>query len=492
MKTNQTTKIRDRKFSLKTLVGSNLVTFVLVALLTITLVGGAAVINVYLDDLPATATYVIKTDGTNYWAVRYDGYKAWESTNASYVFNSIYASGKVLVSVGEGRFTLTNNITMGDGDGMIGFGKNVTRLVASGNIAVINAIGSAPNYIRNIYISHLTIDGNKATYASSKGIVFTNTIRTLIEDVLVTNCGSDGVTYIKTDQSYENFLVNSWVGGDSKDGAPGYPYGNDGVGVKLGTDNHIVNCGVFQNGGDGIQLESSSKVEDSHIWGNQGNGVSVADGKTDWEISHNTIESNRQNGILIDGGGSGNIQTNQIWNNAETNQDLYDGIRISKTGATTPYANIISDNEIRDKRAYASKTQYWAINEQSGSYNQLLGNRVLGNRVNGAGNTDPGISPYIVGGSTYKNNYGFVTENGGRRTVANGEVIAHGIASNLNIGASNSTTLVTAYTTVYDSVPVVVGISAIDGTNITASAYWVNGTAITIDAIQIWWKVTYP
>ena len=90
-----------------------------------------------------------------------------------------------------------------------------------------------------------------------------------------------------------------------------------------------------------------------------------------------------------------------------------------------------------------------------------------------------------------KCNVGYVTENSGTTTVANGEYIAHGLDSSLNIGASNSTVLITEYTKVYDGVPVTVGCDFVNATHIRVSVYWTNGTAITDDAIQIWWQVKY-
>jgi len=84
-----------------------------------------------------------------------------------------------------------------------------------------------------------------------------------------------------------------------------------------------------------------------------------------------------------------------------------------------------------------------------------------------------------------------IVENSGTATVANGEYITHGLASSLNIGASNSTVLITPYTTTYDGVPVVVGCDFVNATHFRVSVYWVNGTAISDDAIQIWWQVKY-
>jgi len=46
-------------------------------------------LDIYLDNLPSTASYVIDTDDTNYWATRYDGKVLWDSTNASYIWESV-------------------------------------------------------------------------------------------------------------------------------------------------------------------------------------------------------------------------------------------------------------------------------------------------------------------------------------------------------------------------------------------------------------------
>ena len=64
----------DKKYSLRILVSA-----VLITILLATIVGYIAFSspspgrNIYLDDIPSTATYTIYTDGTEYWAVRHDG-----------------------------------------------------------------------------------------------------------------------------------------------------------------------------------------------------------------------------------------------------------------------------------------------------------------------------------------------------------------------------------------------------------------------------------
>lgn len=70
--------------------------------------------DIYMDDLPASATYTIKTDGTYYWAVRYDGKVSWTSTNCSYIVNSCYAAlpegGKIVMAPYDGYYYLTSPV----------------------------------------------------------------------------------------------------------------------------------------------------------------------------------------------------------------------------------------------------------------------------------------------------------------------------------------------------------------------------------------------
>ncbi len=72
--------------------------------------------NTSLADIPSQAYFTIKTDGTNCWAVRYDGYKAYDGTVASTVINDALSgltpgrTWKERVAL-FGNFTITRQIT---------------------------------------------------------------------------------------------------------------------------------------------------------------------------------------------------------------------------------------------------------------------------------------------------------------------------------------------------------------------------------------------
>ena len=83
--------------------------------------GGFSASNIYLDDLPSTASYVVKTDATYFWAVRYDGKipTGMSGTDDDLVIqyaidNCTSSGGSVFVSAGtySASVTLKDNVTL--------------------------------------------------------------------------------------------------------------------------------------------------------------------------------------------------------------------------------------------------------------------------------------------------------------------------------------------------------------------------------------------
>ena len=107
-------KIRARKFSLKQVLVIVLGAILLSSIVSVYFVGSnpnPSSRDVYLDDLPSTASYVINNDGSgNYWATRYDGKipSGMSGTNddlvIQYALNNCTANGG-LVFVRQGTYT---------------------------------------------------------------------------------------------------------------------------------------------------------------------------------------------------------------------------------------------------------------------------------------------------------------------------------------------------------------------------------------------------
>lgn len=130
-----------------------------------------ASINVYLDDLPAIATYTIKSDATNYWAVRYDGEVLWESTNASYTINSALSGGNVTVFLsGQNQiWTILNPIMPTSNTILFGGDKNNPKLFLAANrpYATRHGVVEVKGNSQNVVIRDLHCDANHANQHSS-------------------------------------------------------------------------------------------------------------------------------------------------------------------------------------------------------------------------------------------------------------------------------------------------------------------------------------
>lgn len=134
--------------------------------------------NVYLDDLPSTASYVVKTDATYTWAVRYDGDISWNGTDASAVIQAaINAGGKTFIKAGTyncgSRIALKSNLTL------IGEGIDVTILKLNDNVNdlfITNEKVASGSWDSFITIQDLTLDGNGENQVSGTHIRTRNTV----------------------------------------------------------------------------------------------------------------------------------------------------------------------------------------------------------------------------------------------------------------------------------------------------------------------------
>ena len=142
---------REKRYWLTKLSKSQIklaIAFLIVALvsssMTYVYAQSAASKNIYLDDLPASATYTIKTDGTNYWAVRYDGLIPWSSTNASYVVNTAMDTLLALGDIG-GSITIVGSPS--PIAATLGYCANNTHLNGVGEVQITSTNAGADEFI---------------------------------------------------------------------------------------------------------------------------------------------------------------------------------------------------------------------------------------------------------------------------------------------------------------------------------------------------------
>jgi hypothetical protein len=476
MKSNQTLKIRDRKFSLKTLVASVSIATITSILLTSIYFASLA----YLDTLPSTAIYTIETDGVgNYRAIRYDGEQLWESTDASYTINTAISSGKNIIFK-EGTFELSNPLSLKHGIILEGMGENTVIKQESGanlDYLIYIYLNTGSSFGR-VQLRNFVLDGNKAGQTGGSGYgIYSDTYSSVYSDYVLFQDLYIKDTYgigIETNGNYYEF-DNVYV----------YGAGSHGFVIR---DYHarLVNTVARKNVGDGYLLRGTGlhSLLGVRSLQNNGNGIhlyGIDYGDLRSEIIGGSAMMNDKHGILFEGASNNRIIGVSIEGNSYAIANASDNIHFKSYGSTHSDNNILEGNTIKGN----GNVRYQIYEADSNQdYNLVQGNEIL---------DDGQTGKILVQGSNskVKNNIGFVTENSGMETIANNEYIAHGLATSLNIGTMNSIVLVTPYTSVYDGVPVVAGSNFVNGTHIRVSAYWTNRTAITDDAVQIWWSVEY-
>jgi len=286
------------------------------------------------------------------------------------------------------------------------------------------------------------IRGNIASYFSDVGITASD-----VNDVIITNNVIFNGTYT------EGYINSSWGIGVELSGDPAH---------RISISNNIiwhVQSGIVVSGNCHGTDISNNIITDTNIkgWAETQGGISIGSSRN--VISSNWIEtlpSTSSHGIYLTGDYN-IIEANHITAGSR-------GVSI-RNGAT--------NNGIKDNMINASI----GIHIVAGGNNSDVKNNDLSlcsTKVSDAG-TD----------NIFKYNKGYVTENSGKTTVANGENVAHGLAST-PVWAS-VTCLNATYGALNDPVIVSMNYTAFDATNIQVNVYWANGTAITDDAIDIFW-----
>lgn len=349
--------------------------------------------NIYLDDIPSTVTYTIKSGSGYYWAVRYDGKKLWESTNASYVFNSIPADSSVFIRnaryVLDSHWAINSNVTVAS-DGAI-----LEREAGSGTRYAINAEGKS-----NIKLSGFTIKYGDKTQGSAYLLRIKNSNNIRVTDVKIQDASYASValtgnvfnvwftrcemTGIQDASGRENIAVFADGGSAPCDvWVESCNFDTRGLWVDSGAYDkaerwHVNNNDFINITGDVIGLysvEQSEIIGNTIVWNKTTNimngidirnatgttvigntlkrfvtdttpanpnvGIYAGHGAQNSLISGNTI-FNCTTGISLYGASNWTVSTNTIWGCSSN------GISMDDDGTYNADQNLISGNNIRD------------------------------------------------------------------------------------------------------------------------------------------------
>lgn len=233
---------------------------------TVTLTGG-----VY----PGASTYTITSDtGTTYAKTRF-GTVAYSSTNASYVFNSVYSalSHTSLETVEAiGTFNITAPIALPDYS-VSNFEGATFNLAA--NIAYMftsDEVNAGMTRYAKVYGG--TYNGQKATYNTASTAGFEGCFRDCwFNDLTIISFDGVGMnleSYDATNKSLANVITGCWFGlspTGTGNAEGGLLIGNDGQG---GADNIIDKCLFINNGVFQVKIEDdchNNRISQFHIAG---------------------------------------------------------------------------------------------------------------------------------------------------------------------------------------------------------------------------------
>jgi len=225
--------------------------------------------------------------------------------------------------------------------------------------------------------------------------------------------------------------------------------------------------------------------------GNDATGASLKIIKSDYYPEYNWFNNVYLNAyagrcLSIEGDGSGLAQR-FYFTNLEVNSATEDGVYLYYCADIVFYGTVRDSTKNGYHLLYSDGIHIHGFvigNDQYGIYREYGSNNEFNDIAFGSNSL--GDYSYVAGSNNLiHHNIGYITENSGTQTVANGETVSHGLA-----GTPTSVT-VTARTLVYDSNVTVVGVTNRGASTFTVGAYWTNGTAITTDAIVIDWYAEY-
>ena len=311
--------------------------------------------TVRLDDIPAPYSYVIKSDGTNYWGVSSEGEMVYESTNASYTINSAL-SGLTSARTWQETVLLTGNFTIDSSIVVYAY----TYLQLIGHVSL--ADNSNCDMIKNAHPESndicVTIEGggwwgNKGQQTSGCGINWTHSvsiseptgarIQVTFRDLTIKECKEHGI-FVD--------LYGAWCPIDIE-GVNSKWHGGAGVYLKFVADFQITNCFALDGDGAGIVLMASGIGQIGNCYINDGIVVDGLYGASSGslQVSNCYIDAGARHGLTLNGCQYSTFSNLEIhmWGTTPKNNDAiyldtYSNPFYTYHSVNNTFSNIIIDN----------------------------------------------------------------------------------------------------------------------------------------------------
>lgn len=393
-----------RKFSLKTVLAVICITVFATSFLSYVLSsnGVGAGRDLYFDDLPSTASYVINTDGTYTWATRYDGYVAYggsanrggvDGTDSSAIINACIGnltSGrtqKETVAL-RGDFTISNMITI----------PNYTildltdaKLTLANNIdQTMFKIGSDSSLSIHVEIQGGYLDCNKANQASGGGFnitgQFIDIIGTRIYNVKDRAIEVGGLGLGMPNLAREINLDRIFI--QSVDGYGLYVDSN--VAYLRLLNSHLKNndatgTAIYCPNTVGNSV-GSIWVENNYIYGWGTRGIYVFG--TEWFIDGNYVFEIAQEGIRLEASSTtahfgSKVVNNHVWSVGKQTNNTYAAILLNGDATYAVRNTLVSGNLIGKEVTESNMAAYGIKEVTKCHYNIICNNQfdIIGSDV---------------------------------------------------------------------------------------------------------------
>jgi hypothetical protein len=312
------------------------------------------------------------------------------------------------VAVSPGTYEIERTVTLRSSTWLAGSGTATTLRAVPGLDADLLSIPSDTDHAR---VSDLKIDGNRAENDRGACLAMTGyTWRPVLERLVVRAAAGDGIRFEGGpggEYSYEPTLFDvdvAQVGGD------GFTFGY--TADLFGANLYAEACEGY-----GFTLaDAGGTLVHLHAFDTRGAaGIRVLESAKDDLLLGAHSERNRHHGMLV-AGQRITVRDAFVANNSRDDPGADDGIVLDGARDCTVVASTLVNDDDHEP------TQGRGVVETAGSRNNRIAGNLFRNHVGAAVERSAGRS-----GSTYADNRGYRTENGGETTVSDGGVVPHGL-----------------------------------------------------------------
>jgi parallel beta helix pectate lyase-like protein len=393
--------------------------------------------NAKLNRFPADATYVIETDGTSTWAIRFDGLEQFSGTDAYTVIQSaINATAPGIggtIFIRDGQYPIHKTLLLYRYITLEGESLEGVNLVQgfNGNAITMVARPGDSNLIGFVTVQNVVLSGQRKLYTKGVAIEDVNFSDVTVDRVFIDSFPEDGIRF---DTRFYVRITNSWIESNGGDGV-------DGQGVSYA---FIANNVVYNNR-DGISQTSPTTsqygwlLSNNRIVGNSNDGIKLGLNACCDVISGNALEQNANGVELADGGWATRIVDNYF--DLNTEQQL----KINSIGSL-----VINGNTFDHARGVSLYNIWtWSAASTIITNNNILSSGRLGslyisgNRSGLVVNDNPGLNPLDRISAPFDSTYDFIGLNQMNATTPAPGKIYTVAGSNLMVTSSGGSTTVT-------------------------------------------------